>query len=132
METETGQNTPSSAERVLEVARQQKRLIWLILLQIISAIILISMGLDESPLGLLIGAIVIIICLYVVYKMGLALELSTGQLVITIIVLLVPILSIFALLYINNKATKFLRAAGVQVGFMGAKRNSLGAALELD
>jgi len=132
METEPGQKTTGSAERVLEVAKQQKRLIWLILLQIISVIILIPMGLDESPLGLLIGGILLIICVYVVYKMGRALELSTARLIVTIVVLVVPLLSIFALLYINSKATEFLRAAGVQVGFMGAKRKSIGEILELE
>jgi len=133
METEPGQKTTGSAERVLEVAKQQKRLIWLILVQLISGILFMSIGLsDGSPLWLLVSVILGIICAYLVYKIGRGLELSTVQLVITIVILFVPFIGLLSLLYINTKATKFLQEAGVEVGFMGAKRKSMGEILELE
>lgn len=133
MGVETEQTITSSVERVLEVAKQQKRLIWLIVLGIILATLFVFMVplSSGSALWILLSLILRIISAYLVFKIGRAMEISTLWLVITIVLLFVPYIDLLPLLYMNSKATKFLRAAGVQVGLMGAKRKSMDRICEL-
>ena len=63
--------------------------------------------------------------LYCVYRLGKALGLSTGVLVLCLIAMLLPIVSLGCLVVLNSKATGILRAAGIKVGFMGAKPSDL-------
>jgi hypothetical protein len=132
---------PGDSTQVLEVARQQKRLIWLILLELIVGILLIvnTSPMTTGPsafteawavLRTVVSLTLAIICAYFVYKIGRALKISTLWLVITIILLFVPLISLGALLYMNDQATRLLRAAGVKVGLMGAKRKSLARMLD--
>ena len=136
METPNGEKQAYLADQVVEVAKQQKRLIWLIIFEIFLVIAWIifggSLGQQAAPgtgggsiVEFLISLILSIIGIYLVYKIARALEISTVWLVITIVLLLVPYISIIPLLYINGRATKFLRASGVSVGLMGANLKSV-------
>ena len=118
--------THCSLDQVLEVARQQKRLIWFILLEVLLIIPFIARpALNLSPLGILLPLILAIICAYFLYRMCKALEISTPWLIVAMVLLFVPYIGLGPLLYINDMATRFLGANGVRVGLMGAKRNSL-------
>jgi cell division protein FtsW (lipid II flippase) len=130
----TEQKTTSPVKQVLEVAKQQKRLLWLILLQIIFGIVivLIEPRSIESRWWFVLFLSLGIICAYLVYKIGRSLEISTLWLIITIVLLFAPYIGIVPLLYMNIKATRFLWAAGVRVGLMGAKRKSIGQIFELE
>lgn len=136
---QTPAEPPRGTNQVMEVAKQQKRLLWLILLQVLVGILLLfktgstTTGAPELTEGWSLGAYVrsliflglAIGCAYFVCEIGWALKVSTLSLVITIILLFVPVISLGALLYMDNKATTFLREAGVRVGLMGAKKKSL-------
>jgi hypothetical protein len=123
-----------SVERVLEVAKQQKRLIWLFLTQLLLTIPMIfNVPVSgDSAVWVLPSLILVIISAYFIYMIGRALEMSTLWLVITILLLFAPYIGLFPLLYVNSMATKFLRTAGVKVGLMGAKRRSLDEIRELE
>ena len=47
---------------------------------------------------------------------------SGGKMALFIVLFLIPLLGLFALVYVNQRATERLRAAGYSVGLMGARR----------
>lgn len=132
MQPGTDQNDTRTAQLVLEVATQQKRLIWFILFQILLLPVLFLLPLSgESVAWLILSLILGMICAYLIYKVCRALEISTFWLAVAIVVLFVPYIGLLSLLSVNSMATKFLRAAGVRVGLMGAKRKSMDRLREL-
>lgn len=132
MEAGTEQNITRSAQLILEVAKQQKRLIWFILVQLLLLPVLFLLPpSSESAAWFILSLILGIICAYLIYKVCRALEISTFWLVIAIVVLFVPYIGLLSLLSVNSMATKFLRTAGVRVGLMGAKRKSMDRLHEL-
>ena len=118
-------------ERVFEVARQQKRLIALILLECIWDIFCLWIAPVSPAFQLCVSLGLRATCAYIVYKVSAALEMSKVRMQITAALQFVPGISLVALLYIIGKATKFLRAAGVQVGLQGAKTESMDRKYEL-
>jgi hypothetical protein len=73
-----------------------------------------------SP-GILAGVIILgvgIVSLWAVYRLCRALELTA---VLWVILMFIPLLNLLGMLYINQKATGFLKAQGLSVGLLGAK-----------
>lgn len=129
-------------DQVFEVAKQQKRLIWLILLDIILVIVIMALGIlsDSGPSGyppssavlgsvltmtIVVSPIVTLIGAYLVFKICKALGMTTGSSVAYVVLLFLPCFRLVSLLYVNSSATKFLRENGVRVAFMGADKMSL-------
>ena len=126
MNAETGQVRTLTHDGLLELAKNQKQLIWFILFEIVICLalaILVPESFQSASKQLFFG-LGMIGC-YLVYKVAKALEMSTVKLVIAAVFLFVPLIGLITLLYINGKATKVLRQNGLRVGFMGAKRKDL-------
>ena len=100
---------------VLVIAKRQKAIIWLILLSIpaYSASIVIPF----------IPIIFTIISLVFIYQLAAALKESAPWLYV--ILGLIPCVSLIALLVINARATSALKARGIGVGLMGARKDDL-------
>jgi len=104
-----------SDTELLEIAKRQKAVIWLILLSIPAYAAAIVM----PSLPLIVG----IISLMFIYHLASSLkEAAPWQYVVLGII---PCLGVIALLMINSRATSALKARGIRVGLMGARRDEL-------
>jgi hypothetical protein len=92
---------------LIEVAKCQKHIIWLILISI--------------PAMFFPGATIVtgIIGAYFIYKLAVAVRSSSAW--VYIILSLFPIIGLLGLLHISRKATKTLQEHGIRVGLMGAR-----------
>jgi len=63
--------------------------------------------------------------LYAIVRMSGALKMPVPIRVLIAVLMFIPIVALVPLLMINNKATKVLRARGVHVGLMGARKADL-------
>ena len=104
---------------VVEVARMQKAVLWLLLA------LLVANGLAASVpiIGLVVYLVVVVASLIYTYKLAKAVKaLSPGQ---YLVLGLIPCLNLIALLMINSNATAVLKAHGIAVGLMGANQKQL-------
>ena len=103
---------------VADVAEGQKLIIYAILVNILAAVLRVTLG---EIFGLIqLGAIV----LAIIGLMRLAggMGWSTGVKVLLVILALIPLVSLVMLVIVNGRATERLRANGYHVGLMGAKK----------
>lgn len=92
---------------LVDVAKWQKNILWMILISFVAMFI---------PFASIVTGIIQI---YFIYKLAAAIRSSAAWLYI--ILAFIPLISLLALLHINQKATKKLQANGVKVGLMGAR-----------
>jgi ABC-type multidrug transport system permease subunit len=101
---------------ILSVAKAQKGLLIIVLINFISVIfirhwaasLLVSMG-----------------AMYFTYKLLVALNAKNK--IVWLIGMIVPLLSLILLLILNSRATKAIQAAGFKVGILGADTKQLNA-----
>lgn len=108
-----------SKAEVLEVARTQKAVLWLLLA------LLVANGLAATlPIvGIIVYLVAAVVSLIYIYKLARAVKApSPGQ---YLVLGLIPCLNMVALLLINSNATAVLKAHGISVGLMGASRKQL-------
>ncbi|MBE2263418.1 MAG: hypothetical protein IAE92_11800 [Burkholderiaceae bacterium] len=85
----------------------------------------------KSVLATLLGVfpifflIIIPFQLYAIVRLSAALKMSVPIRILTAVLMFIPIVALVPLLMTNSKATKFLRAQGLRVGLMGAKKADL-------
>ena len=104
-----------SKTELLEIAKGQKAVIWLMLLSIPAYAAAFVM----PSLPLIVG----IISLVFIYRLAVSLkESAPWQYVVLGII---PCVGVIALLVINSRATSVLKARGIPVGLMGAHRDDL-------
>lgn len=96
-----------TGREIREVAKRQKTLIWMIPAAAATSFI---------PYATIVSGIVAGYCVY-----RLARAIRHGAPWIFLILTFIPIICIFALLLVNNSATKILRENGVKVGLMGGR-----------
>jgi hypothetical protein len=94
-------------EDILEVAKRQKQILWMILL---------SLAAMFSPVTIIAAGV---IQAYFIYKLGEAVRASAP--IVYVILSFIPLAGLVGLLVLNSKATKRLQASGVRVGLMGAR-----------
>jgi len=99
------------SQELLELAKRQKQIIWMIFLSLVTMFI---------PFATIVTGIIQI---YFIFKLAQAIRSSGAW--IYIILAFIPLIGLIALLHINGKATKTLQANGVKVGLMGAKSSDL-------
>jgi len=92
---------------LMEVARCQKHILWLILISLVAMFI---------PFATIVTGIIQI---YFIYKLAAAVRSSAAW--VYIILAFIPLVGLIALLVINSKATGKLRENGIKVGLMGAR-----------
>ena len=90
------------------VAKCQKHIMWMILLSLVAVIFI-------PPATIVTG----FIQSYFIYKLATAVRSSAAW--VYIILAFIPLVNLIALLILNGKATKTLKANGIKVGLMGAR-----------
>ncbi len=63
--------------------------------------------------------------LYCVYRLARALQLGATMIAVALLVALIPLICLVAFVMLNQKAIRALRSAGIQVGWMGARKEDL-------
>lgn len=101
---------PWTKQHVMEVAKYQKAIIWILLVTLAASFIHYA--------TLVTG----ILQLRFMYRLAVALRLSPWGYVI---MPFIPFLGVIALLHLNGRATRRLRESGVQVALMGARKEDL-------
>ena len=119
---------PVTDPRVVEIARKQRTLLWIVAAHIILAFVsfcLHAAAGEGARVGLAraIAAVPLIglevYAVTIVVKLMRAMEQNTPLIVVTCICLFVPCLAFLLLLAVSAQATKALRAKGYHVGFIG-------------
>ena len=98
-------------EEILEVAKRQKMILWMILA---------SLAAFFFPPAMI---VVNLIQIYFIFKLAQAVRSPSAW--IYIVLSCLPLISLIALLYINGKATKVLKENEIKVGLMGADPSDL-------
>ncbi len=104
-----------SDQTIRDVAKYQRMLLMIILASVASN------ALARTSPGILAWVILLgvgLFSLWAVYRLCRALELSA---VLWVILMFIPLLNLLGMLYINQKATGFLKEQGLSVGLLGAK-----------
>ena len=99
------------ASEIVEIAKRQKQIIWMIMLSFIAMVI---------PYATLLTGVILI---YFIFKLAKAIRSpdAAGYIILAFI----PFIGVIALAFLNSKATKILQANGIKVGFFGAKATDL-------
>ncbi|HEY6871278.1 MAG TPA: hypothetical protein VI298_00995 [Geobacteraceae bacterium] len=108
--------TNLDADRLHQIAAAQKLLIWGVVAAMAPLI---------SPV---LYVLAIPFQLYAVYRTAKVLEFGSGFIALYVVTMFVPLLGIIMLLVLNSSATKALKAAGISVGLVGARKGDLEAA----
>lgn len=124
-----------TASQLMEIAKWQKFVVWLVGAQIIMMIATMAMAISLGPdakdnviAGLFAIAVfvfrlvVVILGLYGGFKMATALSKSG---ILYAILMLIPLVALIALLHLSAVSTKALQENGVSVGLFGAKQSDL-------
>jgi hypothetical protein len=96
--------------QLLEIAKRQKTILWLILINILASFL--------PPLLLIIGVIQI----YFLSKLSTAINMRSWAYIVGGFI---PFINFIVLAVLNSKATAMLQANGIRVGLMGAKSADL-------
>lgn len=123
-----GQNSAGpSREFLREVATYQRLVLFSLLANIVSNIVMMfGGGLDLLVLLALLAVALIIIVLTMVSMFLLANRIyNVGVAIVCAILMLVPCISLITMLIVNQKATSILQASGVKVGLFGANPSSI-------
>ncbi len=126
-----GANSDHSNVEILEIAKQQKTILWFIPISILSILVYlvaVAMGPEiASAIPITIAtatAIAIgVISLIFVYQLALALKEPAPLLYVALA--MIPCISTIAILILNGRATSALKAQGIRVGLMGARKEDL-------
>jgi hypothetical protein len=110
--------TPTPDDRIDDIADGQRMIIFAILLNIATAIVVTTVAEIFGLIG--IGAVVLAIIGLLNVASGLG--YSTGVKVLLIVLVFVPIASLLMLVIVNGKATEALKAHGFKVGLLGARK----------
>lgn len=101
----------------------QRRLMGAMLVQVACIVVRLL------PIPFALGFIVLLIAsayqCYVVFRLAEATGMETAARIVWLLLMFVPLVSLICLLLLNKKATDILRAAGIDVGLMGAKLQDL-------
>lgn len=100
-----------SRQDILEVAKRQKQILWMILLSLVAMFI---------PFATIVTGLIQI---YFIFKLAWALRSSAAW--VYVILAFIPLVGLIALLHLNARATKLLQANGIKVGLMGANSSDL-------
>ena len=99
-----------------ELAKGQKLVIYAILLYF--ALVLLQ---NVIPFAALFLVVCLVMSIIGVFKMCNGLEYGVGLNVLFVVLMFIPLVNIISLLVLNSKATKRLKDAGYEVGFLGVK-----------
>jgi uncharacterized Zn finger protein (UPF0148 family) len=101
-----------SSRELIEISKNQKNIIWLILIGLVLPYI--------SPYLVLISSIIQAVFIY-----RLAVSIKSKSPGIYCFLMFIPLIGLIALLIINGEATSILKSNGVNVGLMGAQNSDI-------
>jgi Short C-terminal domain len=101
-----------SSKDLIEISKNQKNIIWLILIGLILPFI--------SPHLALISSVIQVVFVY-----KLAVSIKTKFPGIYCFLMFIPLVSLIALLIINGEATSILKSNGIHVGLMGVQNSDI-------
>ena len=104
--------TDFTKAEVHEVGKRQKVILWLLVASMVAHVVF-------QPATILTGALSVVF----VFKLAKAARSKAAW--FWAVLALLPILCLIALLVVNGRATRILRAAGLKVGVMGADKQQL-------
>ncbi len=115
-------------ERAEHVRSGQKLVIWAILLYFLASACSVMVQETQSVAILAIGGLFALIAILAVLGMSFTgifriwrgLETPVAARVMMLFLLLIPLIGLLTLVFINSRATRFLRAQGYRVGFLCA------------
>jgi hypothetical protein len=109
--------------RMQRVAAGQRMMVWAVLGMFASN--LVTRSVDGNALGLALGGLISIACLVFaivgVVRLANALGSNTVMCIIAAICMIIPLVNLVTMVLMSMRATRTLRAAGYDVGFMGAR-----------
>jgi hypothetical protein len=109
--------------QLLEIARNQKRILWLILLSVPVVAGVLFVPASNIAMAVIVPAVLIgIVGTALIFRLARGLEARPWCYVVSAFI---PYVSIVALLIINYKATAALKRGGIRVGLMGADKDDL-------
>jgi hypothetical protein len=111
------QSTPVE-DTIQLVADGQKRVIYAILVYFAATVLIQA----AAPIAGLLALVSFVLGWSGIMRLGKGLGMGLGSRVMLGLLMLVPIVSLMALLVLNSRATTRLRAAGYHVGFFGASK----------
>jgi hypothetical protein len=103
---------------LLQIAKYQKRILWLILIILILIPFMLRPGVEAAFALSIFGV-------YFLVRLSRALKTSTPLLVVFGILMLIPYVSFILLGLEDGRATRVLRKNGIKVGLMGAKKDDI-------
>lgn len=136
-EYDMAKETRYTNDEVYQIGQEHRAIIWLILLQFLSLPIsqLAPLLAENSGMPLLALPLVLtpffinIVSLFFVYRLAAALKNSPW---LYLLLGLIPCISLISLLILSSRAQAALKAHGVAVGLMGARRADLERLVEED
>ena len=109
--SQTSSSGSFSDSEIIEIAKKQKIILWLILASFVAAFI------PYAPI------VTGILSLIFIYQLAISVRSTVAWLYA--VLALIPLVGLIALLVVNSKATKALKGRGVRVGLMGANQSDL-------
>lgn len=107
--------------RMNRVASGQRLLIAALIASLVAA----SIRTGVNPVaGVLLGLVAVVMSIVGVLRIDGGLEGSVLSRILCVVAMLLPLINLIIMLTLNMRATKALRAAGYDVGFLGAKQRS--------
>ena len=112
-----------------EVAKGQKAVIYAFILNLMAAALAVrlpAMGLSGATLtyavvgSWVLRLVIVVLGLYGIFKIANELGWSGLAKAVTFVLLLLPLVNLITLLFVNGKATAFLKKAGYRVALVGA------------
>lgn len=117
-------DTPDNSaeqQKLYRIASAQKWAIWAVLTQLLLVAVMMVCGAIQINFPMLIVNIILVLFqLWAIYNLATSMENRLAWLLT--LGTLVPLLGLILLLATNGAATKYLQQAGINVGFMGVKR----------
>jgi hypothetical protein len=119
---------------IVAVAKWERYVIFLILLELLSEIAMIGIALNSGNnasdavavlvLLIVVGRLAVLgLCIFGVYAMATALRKKMA--VLYALGMLVPLVGLLVLLSLNSEAMSLLKAHGIRIGLMGANRDDV-------
>ena len=115
-----GANSTYSNVEILYIAKQQEAVLCLIPISILAYLVGFTIGPQIVPVFVLALGVISLIFIY-----QLALAIKEPAPWVYAILALIPCISLISMLILNGRATSALKAQGIRVGLMGARKEDL-------
>ena len=103
---------------IKKLASGQKLVIYAVLVNFLTIGLQVAFG----DIAGLVAIIAVVLSVIGIFRLASGFSYSVGIKILLVALMFIPLINIIALLKLNSRATKALRAAGFKVGLLGARR----------